>query len=104
VLFDQGIDGGHEEPAGSRIALAGGSAGKLTVDALRFVLFHANDVQTSQFGDAGIQANIGAPAGHVRGNGYCSDFSGACHNHRFRQVLFSVKQSERDSARRQFGG
>ena len=51
------------------VALPAAAADELAVDALRFVQLGADDVQAAELVHAVAKANVGAAAGHVRGDG-----------------------------------
>ncbi len=61
---------GEELAIGSGIALAPASADQLAVDAGGIVHFGANDVQSAEFLDMVLELDVGAAAGHVRGDGH----------------------------------
>src|SRR4029077_8212145 len=58
----------QEEPRRAGVALAAGPAAQLPVDAARLVPLGAADGQPAQVRDAGPQLDVGAAAGHVRGD------------------------------------
>ena len=59
----------EELAVGAGIALAAAAADELAVDAPGFVHLGADHVQAAEFGDAGAEPDVGAAAGHVRGDG-----------------------------------
>ena len=52
----------------SRVALPPGPASELAVDAPRLVALGAEDVEPTEVGHAGAELDVGAAAGHVRGD------------------------------------
>ena len=100
----KGVVGRDEEAAAARVALASGAAEKLAVDAARLVALHADDVHSAQFRDAGTEDDVGAAAGHVRGDGHRAAMAGrAMISASARSCLPLSSSSGRPSAARRCG-
>ena len=61
--------GAAEHLGGAGVALAGGAAEELAVDAAAAVRLGGDHVQAAEFGDAAAELDVGAAAGHVRRDG-----------------------------------
>ena len=68
---------GDEKLRAPGVALARAPAAELAVDAAGLVALGADDEQAAGFGDAGGELDVGAAAGHVRGDGNGTEVAGA---------------------------
>ncbi len=82
---------GEIEPGGAGIALAAGAAPELVVDAAGLVAFGAQDVEAAPFHHAFAQDDVGAPAGHVGGDGHHALLPGVGHDLGLFLVLLGIE-------------
>ena len=82
---------GEIEPGGPGIALAAGAAPELVVDAAGLVAFGAQDVEAAPFHHPFAQDDVGAPAGHVGGDGHHAHLPGVGHDLGLFLVLLGVE-------------
>ena len=75
------------------IALAGGAAEELAIDAAGTVGFGGHDVQAAHFGDAAGQLDVGAAPGHVGGDGDLPGQAGLGNDEGFLAVLGGVEHA-----------
>ena len=76
-MLQQRVFQAEHEQGGARIALAAAAAHELVVDAAGFVALGADDIEAAQRDHAGAEADVGATAGHVGGDGDGTELSGA---------------------------
>jgi len=81
---------GRVEAAGAGVALAAGAPAQLVVYAARLVALGADDVQAALLGHAGPQDDVGAPAGHVGGDGHGAGLAGVGHDLRLPRRLLGL--------------
>ena len=82
---------GQVEAGGAGVALAAGAAAQLVVDAAGLVALGAQDVEAAQFHHAFAQDDVGAPAGHVGGDGHHALLPGLGHDLGLFLVLLGVE-------------
>ena len=86
-----------EKVRGTGIALARATAAQLAVDAAGFVALGADHVQAAEFGHARPEFNVGAAAGHVRGDGHRAALAGARDDFGFLLVILGVEHGVDDA-------
>ncbi len=86
----------EEEFAGAGVALAGGATAQLAIDAAGFVAFGAEDKEAAEVGDAFAKFDVGAPTGHVGGDGEGAFLTGAGDDFGFLAVVFGVEDGVGD--------
>ena len=82
---------GQVEAGGAGVALAAGTAPELVVDAPGFVALGGQDVEAAGFHHAFAQDDVGAPAGHVGGDGHHALLAGLGDDLRLFFVLLGVQ-------------
>ena len=78
--------------------MAAAAADELAVDALGFVELGANDVQAADVEDARAEADVGAAAGHVGGDGDFAELAGGGDNFGFAFDVLGVEDRHRGAA------
>ena len=86
-----------EEVRRAGVALARAAAAQLPVDAARLMALGGQHVQAAQLGDAGPEFDVGAAAGHVRGDGHRALLAGAGHDLGLLLVVLGVEHRVHDA-------
>ena len=94
----------EEELRAAGLALAGGAADELAVDARALVALEADDVEPARAPRCLGHRDVRAAARHVRGDGHGRGLAGLLDDVRFLGVLLCIQQAEGESERRERSG
>jgi len=91
MTCEEAIVGGRKRLARARIALSGGSADKLAIDASRFLGLGGNHVNAAQLCHSVTEPDVRTSAGHVGGNRHGTELSGTSDDFCFFGILLAVE-------------
>src|SRR6186713_2538005 len=91
VVFEADV-----EAAEARVTLARATPAELAIDTPSFVTLGTNDVQATDVRNAWAELNVGAAAGHVRGDRYAARLTGTRDDLGFLHVILRVQHGVRN--------
>ncbi len=104
VAEEQVVVGAGEHLGAAGVALAGGAAEELAVDAAEPWRLGGDHVQAAEFGDAFGELDVGAAAGHVGGDGDFPALAGLGDDVGFLRGLGGVEHAVQRDRRRSGAG